>query len=82
MFRHNIGRDVSKYFYGGYALDRWCDPWTHTNKALAVVNKLRIGTLGQDKVPIFNAAINQKEEIVSGEIYTVTFGMQEPIRGV
>ena len=45
----NIGRDVSKFFYGGYALENQGDlavkPHTHSNDARKLVEKFAIGYL-------------------------------------
>lgn len=44
----NYGRDVSKYFYGGYSMENIADkPKTHahSNQARAVVNRFAIATL-------------------------------------
>jgi cytochrome b involved in lipid metabolism len=45
--RHNIGRDVSKYFYGGYAMEngRFTQPYRHSNVARKVVNSIIMGRL-------------------------------------
>ena len=44
---HNIGRDVSKFFHGSYALEtiQGVEPHFHSNDARHVVNKLVIGRL-------------------------------------
>ncbi len=43
----NVGRDISKYFYGGYVLEYSAKmkPTTHSNVARAIVNGLIIGKL-------------------------------------
>lgn len=41
----NIGRDVSKFFYGGYSLESYVTPHHHSNKARIAVNSLIIGVL-------------------------------------
>lgn len=43
----NIGRDVSKYFYGGYALENInkVNPHTHSNDARRLVDKFAIAYL-------------------------------------
>ena len=47
--KHNVGRDISKYFYGGYALEGnigRSNPkkgYTHSNFARSIVNELIIG---------------------------------------
>ena len=45
----HVGRDVSKFFYGGYVLENQSGmtPYTHSNVARAIVNGMIIGKLGQ-----------------------------------
>ena len=48
LIKYNIGRDVSKFFYGGYALDNTQNSkgvYTHSSKARQVVNTLVIAYL-------------------------------------
>jgi len=53
MLTHNVGRDVSKFFYGGYALSNCSssqllkENHRHTNMARKVVNSLIVGRLVQ-----------------------------------
>jgi hypothetical protein len=44
---HNIGRDISKYFYGGYKMENnvWQNPHNHSNIAKRIVNNLIVGRL-------------------------------------
>jgi cytochrome b involved in lipid metabolism len=35
---HHIGKDISKYYYGGYSLEQGVRNHTHTNDARKVVN--------------------------------------------
>ena len=44
---HNIGKDVSKYFHGGYSLEnlKKVNEHRHSNDARMTVNKLIIGIL-------------------------------------
>lgn len=44
---YNIGRDISKFFYGGYSLEtsHGLKPYTHSNIARYVCNTLVIGRL-------------------------------------
>ena len=74
----NIGRDVSKYFYGGYALENFADdkvlPHTHSQDARRLVEKYAIGILEKK-------ATNNKVKIVdavpanfNGTTATVLFG--------
>ena len=46
----NIGRDVSKFFYGGYSLEnqKKVDNHVHSNDARKVVNTLIVGKLERD----------------------------------
>ena len=46
----NIGRDVSKYFYGGYSLENILPvkPHTHSNDARRLVDKYVIAYLEKD----------------------------------
>jgi cytochrome b involved in lipid metabolism len=43
----NVGRDISKFFYGGYTLESSSGlrPHTHTNTARRIVNTLIIARL-------------------------------------
>jgi hypothetical protein len=45
----HIGRDVSKFFYGGYVLENQSgmSPYTHSNVARAIVNTMIVGKLNQ-----------------------------------
>ena len=50
LLEHNVGRDVSKYFYGAYGFDgNKNDPqnsnncWVHSNIARKIANKHAIG---------------------------------------
>jgi len=45
VIAHNVGQDISKFFYGGYALEGNLGPrpaagWTHSNYARKIVNQL------------------------------------------
>ena len=54
LLEHNVGRDVSKFFYGGYALDGNGETETqrhaHSNIARKIANKNRIGIIKLDSV--------------------------------
>jgi Cytochrome b5-like Heme/Steroid binding domain len=47
LLQFHLGRDVSKFFYGGYVLENesGMKPYTHSNVARTVVNSLAIGKL-------------------------------------
>jgi cytochrome b involved in lipid metabolism len=40
LLEHNVGRDISKYFYGGYVLENTTGlkPVRHSNLAVKIVN--------------------------------------------
>ena len=63
---YNIGRDVSKFFYGGYALEitSGMRPHTHTNIARQIVNSLIIGKL-EDKAKVFSVKIVDVSDVTS-----------------
>lgn len=46
MLKHNIGRDISKFFFGGYSLENNADKGTvghnHSVYARMIVNELAI----------------------------------------
>lgn len=62
----NVGRDVSKFFYGGYILENsyGMRPHTHSNLARRIVNTLIIGRLA-DKAKTFAAKIVDKQAVNS-----------------
>lgn len=54
LLEHNKGRDVSKYFYGGYALDgnlvyNGAKAHAHSNIARAIVESLSVARLVHNK---------------------------------
>ena len=42
---HNLGRDISKFFFGGYSLQSGKKPHTHSQTALDIVQTLIVGTV-------------------------------------
>lgn len=84
LISDNIGRDVSKFFYGGYAMGKNGYPYAHSQEALSLVfRKLAIARLvyKNDGAPKFSANLAARKEIVSN-VFTVTFGMERRIPGV
>jgi len=49
MIQTNIGRDISKFFHGGYTLESSAAPHKHTNYAYTIVNELQIAFLDSKK---------------------------------
>ena len=84
MLDHNIGRDISKFFYGAYALNSSYSEFAHPQSALSQVNHLRIGrlTTNTNDTPVFLAHVKEKEELVSHMIYRITFDAIRPVEGV
>lgn len=48
VLQHNVGRDISKFFYGGYTLENSSGkPYTHSNIAWIIVNGLQVAILNK-----------------------------------
>jgi len=64
VIEYNIGRDVSKFFYGGYILENGTGlkPHTHSNIARCIVNSLAIARL-EEKAKTFTCRIAAQHEI-------------------
>ena len=84
MLDYNIGRDISKFFYGGYALNSTYSEFAHPQSSLSQVNHLRIGrlTTNTNDTPFFLAHVKEKEDLVSHMIYRITFHASGPVEGV
>ena len=71
LLEHNIGRDISKYFYGGYGLDgnilsSGSLKNTHSNIARVQVNTLiiaRLVAVNDEKVPSFLAKVQSRTQV-------------------
>ena len=52
LITQNVGRDISKFFYGGYCLENFTGqtPYYHSNIAKVVVNSLIVAQL-DEKAP-------------------------------
>ncbi|CDW78413.1 cytochrome b5-like heme steroid binding domain containing protein [Stylonychia lemnae] len=64
LLDYNIGRDISKFFYGGYTLENGggCSPHSHSNMARCIVNTLVIARL-EEKAKTFAARIVTSTEV-------------------
>lgn len=64
VLEYNAGRDISKFFYGGYVLENGSglQPHQHTNIARCIVNSLVVGRL-EDKAKEFSARISSSSEV-------------------
>jgi cytochrome b involved in lipid metabolism len=65
LIERTVGRDVSKFFYGGYSLDNNSNnpgkitaAHSHTNIARIIANKLAIAVLDRSNTPHFEAIID------------------------
>jgi cytochrome b involved in lipid metabolism len=58
VLRHNVGRNISKFFYGSYSLEGNTVPngpdrrWVHSNYARKIVNKLIVAQLDESMKPV------------------------------
>lgn len=57
VIEHNIGRDISKYFYGSYILENDLSPHVHSNIARRIVNEIAVGKL-KENVPPYTMVIS------------------------
>jgi len=66
LIEFNIGRDISKYFYGGYVLENnsGMKPYSHSNVARSIVNSLIVGRMS-DKANTFTASVASKSVLNS-----------------
>lgn len=64
VLEYNVGRDVSKFFYGGYTLETSSGmrPHTHSNSARYIVNSLVIARL-EEKASSFATRIVSSTEV-------------------
>ena len=71
VFKQNIGRDITKYFFGGQALEpRKVSPHQHSNAAKRILKSLIIGKLGNTtptqymKLNKMDSALNKSGTII------------------
>jgi hypothetical protein len=51
VIEHNIGRDISKFFYGSYMLETNVRQHLHSNIARKIANEIIIGRLRDNVAP-------------------------------
>ena len=80
VINHSIGKDISKFFYGGYAMDsnspslpNKAITWNHSNTARKIVNQLAVAKFVKSKTPVFSAKISDQ---VSLNTHTTTFTLK------
>ncbi len=69
LLEHNKGRDVSKFFYGGYALDgnltvNGAVPHMHSNSARAIIESLTVARLVHNKSKLFTDKSHQQSQSI------------------
>ena len=71
----NIGRDVSKYFYGGYSLENIMPvkPHTHSNDARRLVDKYVIAYLEKEAPKALMKIKDSKDANITGTAKTFIF---------
>ena len=64
LLDYHIGKDISKYFYGGYVLEcaSGMNPYMHSNVARTIVNSLAIAKLDKN-TSAFTAYIVKKTSV-------------------
>ena len=88
VLEKNIGRDVSKFFYGGYSMSKHSYPYAHTQSAVKVMStlvkyRLTASVFGTDQVAqTFVAVLSSRTAIVPNVIHTVTFKAANKVIGL
>jgi len=64
LIENSIGRDVSKYFYGGYVMENGVGltPHRHSNVARSIVNKIVVGRLN-DRAQTFSVRASASQVV-------------------
>lgn len=81
----NIGRDISKFFYGGYQYENFKgknDIHTHSAEARALCQEMVIGVLEKNYASEFSAKLSQVSEQVGTATNTFIFKSNEARVGV
>jgi len=75
LVEHNLGRDISKFFYGGYALenDRGQKGFAHSNLARKIVNELAIGIMYREAEIVHYQIDHIKTVKINDKIRTINF---------
>jgi hypothetical protein len=81
VMNHTVGKDISKFFYGGYALDsnspvpsnKSTPVWNHSNIARKIVNQLAVARYVRARTPTFSARICDK---VALNTHTATYTLK------
>jgi cytochrome b involved in lipid metabolism len=87
LIRECIGRDISKYFYGGYSKTKSHLINSHSKTALKRALKFAIGRIYSSTNPptgakTFKASLVAREELIKKTIFALTFEGAAKIHGV
>lgn len=83
LIEHNVGRDISKFFYGGYAMENFNgkpNNFKHPNLARIIVNSLITAKL-EKSAPTFHAQIVKRTKINSNT-QTITYEGHNVVPGL
>jgi hypothetical protein len=82
LIDHNIGRDISKFFYGGYVLETQTKqrPYAHSNKARFIIHSIAIGRL-DERSKTFSARIQDTLEVPGPATKVFVFKIEGPDPG-
>jgi len=69
--QHNSGRDVTKYFHGGYAMEEGVTPHQHSGVARAIVNSLIIGRLGNSTQSCEAKVLSKRDVTVNTSAFLI-----------
>ena len=88
VISRNIGRDISKYYYGGYSMGKGFYAYAHSSSAYMTVKtlaKFRLvpSSFGEDEAAqLFEARLTSRIDAVPGSVHTVTFQAPTAPKGV
>ena len=57
VIQHNVGKDISKYFYGSYMLENNLGKHLHSNIARKIANEIAVGKL-KDNIPPYTMIVS------------------------
>ena len=84
LIQHNIGKDISKFFYGGYSLEGNLTGVStlnrHSNYARMIVNDLAFATLQADLPVVYELPVSvdhERSPVIAKDIKTICLKAQE-----
>jgi Cytochrome b5-like Heme/Steroid binding domain len=88
VIKHNIGRDISKFFHGGYSLDgnlgsKPATGYKHSNYARMIVNSLIVAQFEKEKlVSTTNCVMDHRQSMLINSTTKVLFLQSDDSRPV